>query len=91
MLDDAGNKIKAVGIDGEDGADGEDGKDGENGADGTDGKDGVDGITPQLKIENEYWYISYDNGATWIQLGKARMRLQMPSGMTLQEFSILFR
>lgn len=71
LLDDAGNKIKAVGIDGKDGADGEDGKDGENGADGTDGKDGVDGITPQLKIENEYWYISYDNGATWIQLGKA--------------------
>lgn len=71
LLDDAGNKIKAVGIDGKDGADGEDGKDGENGADGTDGKDGVDGITPQLKIENDYWYISYDNGATWTQLGKA--------------------
>jgi hypothetical protein len=71
LLDDAGNKIKAVGIDGKDGADGEDGKDGENGADGTDGKDGVDGITPQLKIENEYWYISYDNGSTWTQLGKA--------------------
>ena len=62
LLDDAGNKIKAVGIDGKDG------QDGENGAD---GKDGVDGITPQLKIENEYWYISYDNGTTWTQLGKA--------------------
>lgn len=86
LLDDAGNKIKAVGIDGEDGADGKDGADGEdgkdgqdgtNGSDGTDGengadgKDGVDGITPQLKIENDYWYISYDNGATWTQLGKA--------------------
>lgn len=33
-------------------------------------KDGVDGITPQLKIgEDSYWYISYDNGATWISLG----------------------
>ena len=74
LLDEAGNKIKAVGIDGEDGADGEDGKDGDNGtdgADGKDGKDGKDGITPQLKIENEYWYISYDNGSTWSQLGKA--------------------
>ena len=74
LLDEAGNKIKAVGIDGKDGADGEDGKDGESGADGadgTDGKDGVDGITPQLKIENDYWYISYDNGSTWTQLGKA--------------------
>lgn len=59
LLDDEGNKIKAVGIDGEDG---------ENGAD---GKDSADGITPQLKIENDYWYISYDNGATWSQLGKA--------------------
>ena len=65
LLDDAGNKIKAVGVDGKDGQDGADG------ADGTDGKDGVDGITPQLKIENDYWYISYDNGATWTQLGKA--------------------
>lgn len=83
LLDEAGNKIKAVGVDGkdgQDGADGEDGKDGQNGADGADGidgengadgKDGVDGITPQLKIENDYWYISYDNGTTWTQLGKA--------------------
>ncbi len=35
------------------------------------GLDGKDGITPQLKIENGYWYVSYDNGATWKQLGKA--------------------
>ena len=77
LLDDAGNKIKAVGIDGKDGqdsadgADGSDGEDGKNGENGADGKDGVDGITPQLKIENDYWYISYDNGTTWTQLGKA--------------------
>jgi hypothetical protein len=24
-----------------------------------------------LKIENDYWYVSYDEGATWIELGKA--------------------
>ena len=24
-----------------------------------------------MKIEGEYWYISYDNGASWTQLGKA--------------------
>ncbi|MBO7314324.1 MAG: hypothetical protein J6U49_01530 [Alistipes sp.] len=74
LLDDAGNKIKAVGVDGKDGQDGEDGangSDGEDGENGADGKDGVDGITPQLKIENDYWYISYDNGTTWTQLGKA--------------------
>ena len=41
------------------------------GIDGKDGADGKDGITPQLKIEDGYWYISYDNGASWAQLGKA--------------------
>ena len=62
------------GKDGQDGTNGSDGKDGQNGTNGTDGKDGADGkdgITPQLKIENDYWYVSYDNGATWVQLGKA--------------------
>ena len=65
LLDENGNKIKAVGTDGKDGANGQDG------ADGKDGKDGKDDITPLLKIENDYWYISYDNGTTWTQLGKA--------------------
>ncbi|MBQ9723193.1 MAG: hypothetical protein IJV84_06710 [Bacteroidales bacterium] len=81
LLDDAGNKIEAQGVDGKDGVDGEDGADGENGKDGEDGKDGTDGIngadgkdgiTPQLKIENDYWYVSYDDGASWTQLGKAK-------------------
>lgn len=30
-----------------------------------------DGITPQLKIEDEYWYVSYDNGNEWIKLDRA--------------------
>ncbi len=38
---------------------------------GKDGQNGADGTMPQLKIEEGYWYISYDNGATWTQLGKA--------------------
>lgn len=74
LLDDNGNKVKAVGsdgADGNDGADGIDGVDGVDGANGTDGKDGVDGVTPQLKIEDDYWYVSYDNGATWTRIGKA--------------------
>lgn len=54
-----GNKVKAVGTDG---------ADGENGSDGTNGKDG---ITPKFKIEDGYWYISYDNELSWEQLGKA--------------------
>ena len=65
LLDESSNKIKAVGSDGKDGQNGSDGKDG------ADGEDGKDGITPQLKIEDDYWYISYDNGATWTKLGKA--------------------
>lgn len=31
----------------------------------------TDGITPQFKIENDYWYVSYDNGNSWEILGKA--------------------
>ena len=77
LLDENGNKIKAVGTDGKDGEDGEDGangndgSNGENGENGENGADGKDGITPQLEIRDGYWYISYDNGATWKELGKA--------------------
>ena len=43
---------------------------GEPGKDGVDGEDGKDGTTPQLKIgEDNYWYVSYDNGITWESLG----------------------
>lgn len=86
LTDDSGNKIQAEGRDGadgkpgEDGNDGQDGKPGEDGNDGQDGQDGQDGkpgedgkdgITPQLKIEDGYWYVSYNDGASWTQLGKA--------------------
>lgn len=43
LLDDKGQKIKAVGT----------------------------GITPQLKIENDMWFVSYDNSATWEEVGQA--------------------
>ena len=80
LLDNNGNKIPATGEDGKDGADGEDGRDGLNGEDGADGedgkdglngKDGKDGVTPKLKIEDDYWYVSYDNGITWKLVGPA--------------------
>ena len=80
LLDAQGNKIKASatdgkdgkdGKDGENGKDGQDGSDGQDGKDGQDGQDGTDGITPLLKIEADYWYISYDDGETWTVLGKA--------------------
>ncbi len=41
------------------------------GQDGEQGETGAQGITPQLKIENGYWQVSYDNGGTWTQLDKA--------------------
>ena len=31
----------------------------------------ADGLTPQLKIEADYWWVSYDSGSTWSKLGKA--------------------
>lgn len=31
---------------------------------------GEDALTPKFKIEDEYWYVSYDNGVTWNNVGK---------------------
>lgn len=59
LTDEHGDKIKAEGTDGKDGADG------------SDGEDGTDGVTPKLEIREGYWFISYDNGTNWTQLGKA--------------------
>lgn len=36
-----------------------------------DGDAGENGVTPALKIEDGYWYASYDNGSTWTKLGEA--------------------
>ena len=51
-----GEKVRASAMDGNNGVNGENGK---------------DGITPKFKIENDYWYVSYTNGASWEKLGKA--------------------
>ena len=45
--------------------------DGKIQAEGKDGTNGTNGTTPQFKIENDYWFVSYDNGTNWTQLGKA--------------------
>lgn len=80
LLDADGNKLPVTGAQGEKGEKGDQGEQGEKGDPGTDGEDGEkgdtgangnDGITPQLKIDSDYWYISYDNGVSWTQLGKA--------------------
>ena len=69
ICDDDGNKIPTTGTDGKDGEDGKDGQDGadnqpgtpgapgQDGKPGVDGSDGKDGVTPQLKIEEGYWYV----------------------------------
>ena len=57
-----GEKVRASAMDGKNGDDGNNGVNGEN---------GKDGITPKFKIENDYWYVSYTNGASWEKLGKA--------------------
>lgn len=38
---------------------------------GEDGAPGAPGITPRLKIEDGYWYVSTDEGATWTRLAQA--------------------
>ncbi len=64
LTDANGNKIAVTSGKGDKGEKGDAGQDGTNGADGADGK------TPQLKIEDGYWYLSYD-GTNWTKLGKA--------------------
>lgn len=56
LRDNSGNMIKAEGKDGADGEQGEEGK---------------AGTTPQLKIEDGYWWVSYGEESGWIQLDKA--------------------
>ncbi len=55
MLDDEGQKVPATGKDG---------------ADAEEGAGGKDGVTPLLKIEDGYWFVSYDGGVNWTKLYK---------------------
>lgn len=74
LLDDAGEKIKAVGVDGEKGETGDQGDKGEKGDKGDKGETGekgTGGVTPVLQIEDGYWFVSYDDGNTWKELGPA--------------------
>ena len=50
LLDENGQKVKAVGLD---------------------GQNGTAGKTPELKIEEGKWFVSYDGGASWLELGKS--------------------
>ena len=35
------------------------------------GADGKDGVTPRFKIEDGWWHVSYDDGASWTRMDKA--------------------
>ena len=74
LLDATGKKVQAVGRDGSDGAAGE---------------NGTIGKTPQLKIENGYWLVSYD-GEKWTQLGKATGESANLIGITQDEKNVYF-
>jgi len=65
LTDEQGDKIKAQGTDGAKGDTGDKGDTGNTGA------QGETGVTPQLKIEDGWWFVSYDEGKSWTQLGKA--------------------
>ena len=84
LVDEAGNKIPTTGKDGADGVQGETGATGPQGPQGEQGEQGEagkDGITPQLKIENGRWLVSYDNGQSWVDVGQATGN-QGPQGET---------
>lgn len=53
------------------GARGLQGRPGTDGRNGRDGKDGEDGISPVLKITDNKWYVSYNDGVTWQILGRS--------------------
>jgi len=83
LVDESGNKVPTTGKDGADGVQGETGATGPQGPQGDQGETGTtgpqgpqgeagkDGITPQLKIEDGRWLVSYDNGQNWVDVGQA--------------------
>ena len=74
LVDETGAKIPTTGKDGAQGEQGEQGNTGATGSQGPQGDQGVQGeqgITPQLKIEEGRWLVSYDNGSTWTDVGQA--------------------
>jgi hypothetical protein len=45
---------------------------------------GAPGVLPQLRIENGFWEVSYDNGTTWISTGVAATGATGANGITPQ-------
>jgi hypothetical protein len=56
---------------GDKGDPGDKGDSGDPGDKGDPGENGTDGVTPDFKIQDGDWYVSYDDGASWTKLGSA--------------------
>ena len=85
LLDDAGQKIPVVGPKGDKGDQGDPGKPGTDGNDGQDGKQGEKGVTPQLKIEDGKWMVSYDNGSSWKEVATSGDNPYNTMALTIEE------
>ena len=81
LTDEYGYMVRASGTDGAPGAPGEPGTPGDPGAPGN------PGVTPQLKIEDGYWWVSYENGAdgSWQQLGPSTGESGSGSSITVTQ------
>ena len=81
LTDEYGSMVRASGTDGAPGAPGEPGTPGDPGAPGN------PGVTPQLKIEDGYWWVSYENGAdgSWQQLGPSTGESGSGSSITVTQ------
>lgn len=54
--------------------------------------EGKEGVTPRLKVEGGYWYVSYDGEASWERLGAATAEggEAMFKEVTYDEYSVYF-
>ena len=88
LTDDEGQKIPVVGPKGDKGDQGEQGEpgnDGKDGSSGRNGSNGSNGVTPQLKIQDGKWMVSYDNGSSWNEVTTSGDNPYNTMALTIEE------
>ena len=88
LTDDEGQKIPVVGPKGDKGDQGEQGEpgnDGKDGSSGRNGSNGSNGVTPQLKIQDGKWMVSYDNGSSWSEVTSSGDNPYNTMALTIEE------
>ncbi|MBR1509707.1 MAG: hypothetical protein IJ623_03550 [Bacteroidales bacterium] len=60
-----------------------------NGKKGDPGESGTPGATPSFKIEDDIWYVSYDNGESWSAVGEATSSLFSNAYLDGEDFFVL--